>query len=916
MESFEECAESILPLAKLFGAAHGPRFKNAFADALAVLVLQVADQASAELHHPTWSEIVDALWPRALAMSAKPRYASSSLSLGTALLCASKEDFFLAQWWTWAESAFQNLKEKNKRKELLECACRLFWTYLFRCKESSNATSRRVEAFSRMVLPAQKKGSDAPEPGIELQALMLHHLLYRQADLGRDLVLDLLRSASLQGNALTLQPELINRPRMTAAIRAVVLTKQAYATSTSPAFPFSLSDIVSLPADGIRDVEYPTQAIGQAFATFEDLLGKIALICDHQVKDLSVFGDKIAFFTGNTTSNTIDPEVSEFDREGTVLRYHETMRITTAYPGAQQPFLDVLRVCLEAWPVSLTSKLSSVSSSTVMIGALFSADPSVGSAAASALLRCAARTELATSAVLSLGRRLLQPEATLWEGHPHQKSITSKIVSIGQLWLEMLDVWVKSNKLSDDDTPSTAGRAATWNALEELEAQALAMTANPLVMVRRTAYSAMRCLAELDASLTGRQAAASLEDATRAAHILDMPVARALSNDEQVQQLRCSAHIEAVLQARDSVESVAWQDIQAAFFRLCAASLPTVVAYVKPMLAARFAALDRHFFGVGVSPTARNAVFYHADTASLSWTATAGCLLALSTDAELPATRQQQHQRGSSDGAIDVSDITGPAVVKSLLIRAAGGQHQESDMAIKALSGMHPRLFYVFLTESHKMAQEAVDENKRLGTLRHDTNGLRQQSVRRANALLLKNLMPYFPKLDGSQRANGIFHILAWVKETQTLLADNAARADLSHNQLRLSYAVVLSIFLDSLGGAEGAARFFSPDSLLQAFQLCQDWQSYSPFSPTGPSKLAELLTSAAYRHNDQSRSRALNELREQVHELAFAAGRAMASLLAHIPCGLAAGRDVATDLSWAIELLKGDQENVRVVAE
>ncbi|KDN53083.1 hypothetical protein K437DRAFT_292525 [Tilletiaria anomala UBC 951] len=909
MEVFEEGAEAILSLVRLFSSAHGTRVKIAFAEALAAIVLQVASRASAELHHPTWVEVTDVLWSRAQVMSAKPRYWAASFALGTAVLCASREETFLQQWWPFLENSLQQLKDRSRRKTVVESATRLLWVYLFRCKESSNATSKRLDAFFRIWFPMQRRSIDLQDTGSDIYALMLHHILYRQSEIGRDFVLELLRASSLQGNMLTLQPELINKRRMVAAVRAISLTRQAYADKSSPSFPLQIEEEFKLPQvteSAPAEIEWPTTAIAQAHATFEGLIGKIALICDHQVGEVSVLDERAVLSSGSGSGSHLDSEYMDNDKEGLVWRFHEDMGAMAAYSHVHQPFMDVLRACLSVWPQCLTTKLPRNVVFGVILRSLWSADSALASTATGTIHRVSICRDYSMDALAYIGRYLVRPDVVMWEVHPNRQHLTQKTTSVFKLWAACFNRWKKHVELSCKPPVSSDGvqstnmaRAGEWTTLDEAEAHSLFLMTFPVVALRRIGASVLESVSLVDTTLSGREASTamigSLHQANRVWHLLELPIKRSLEGDTLV----TSAHslfdsdtpVEAVLQAREAINGIAWHQIQGLIFRQCATLFPTVTALVKANLASRVLNLQNYLSSSTGLPAhlSTKAAQANLDGIAETWAHMASCLAAISTDANVGGMDHQGHARQSSDTAPEPKSFTSTDLVQQLVLLACSGRPLVAEKAQFASAGLNRHLFYACLQQLRKVSVDAGDEEKRQATIsKPDTLPVvrhKVANVRKGTALILQTIIPYITLLDSSHRSNEVFLVLAWIKETLLFLSDPVMRNDLQQNPIRLAFARVTSCFVDSLALEGSLQRYFSTDTIMQIFLLCLEWQSYSPHNAQGSAKLANLLTSAAYRRKDeQSRSRVLNELRDLVHGLAHAAAETLASLSTCIP--------------------------------
>lgn len=987
METFEDCAEAILSVAKIFVSARG-RSKNTFAETLAALLLQVAKNATVELHHPSWVEVTETIWPKALSMIAKPRYWTSGFLLGTAILCASKEDVFLHDWWAYLETSFPHLKDRVQRTLIAECASRLLWVYLFRCKESSNATTRRLEGFFRVWFPGSRRSLEMPDTGTEFHALMLHFVLYRHFDLGSDFILDLLRATALQSNTLTKQPEVINKPRMVAAIRAINMTWNSFQAKESPSFPdsFPLDPAVSrLLATGNPDgsasavpMEFPTSSIETVQRKFDDLVGKIAILCDQQVGEVSVY-DRTLLSAGsgvhNAASNANEFATMDSEREGLVWRFHPDMRATAAYPHTNQPYMDVLRACFNVWPHCLTSKIQRNMAFSILFRGLTSPDSTLALAAENALRRFAARADTSMDLLSFFGRNLMRPELfRIDSGSGNlQEFLLRKTIHLFDLWATCFEKWqehlraeqtavVAAQATEDADgagavpepPPKTMSRAGIWATLDEVESYSVVLMALPAVALRRIAAKVSEHTYQVEVLLSGETRRASeliqtpLTQASRVWQLLLAPIDTALEGDLLA---RLNSHIRTsdvalseVLQARETVNGVSWRSVQACFFRQCGQLFPTIMALVKSNLASRFTMLEAY---LSASPLSSQSTAIsrlspsNLDFIVQAWSSIACCLAAVSTTPGTSSnTHAVQHKRQVSDPGTETSTVTGSELIKELLGHAVNGQPEVSEGAAYAVGGINRHLFYVTLKELHLiMADVSADDRKPVpapsvssGHLHHHRRDIsvraRGMQRRKATSQILSSIIPYSRVLDDLNRSEETYLVLSWIKEMLVYLKTPKIKEDVAHNSVRIAFVTVVAYFVDSIVAEGTVMRFFSTETINELFTLCLEWQSFDPTGENGKGKLAELITMAAYRQKDeQVRLRVVNDLRTGIQELAHQAAKCLASLCSCVPVELPESEDQTPSLSgkrnpvswvlnWAQKLLRSPTPIAREPAQ
>ncbi|GAK62348.1 cell morphogenesis protein [Moesziomyces antarcticus] len=624
MELFEEGADFVDVLARHFAHCHGFRIKASFAEAFAYLMLPVAQTASAEVNHPTWTKAVDTIWPRMTAMATKPRYWTVAYPLHVTLLAVSPEEKLAANWFACVEAGVVKLKDRVNRPIVLNAAVRLVWAYAFRCHESHTNTHKKLEAFFRIWFPANRRSvhpsDSSPDPFI----MMLHYALYRHFDFGRELMLNFLCHSTLGGSTLSLQSDVLSGQRMTIAIRAILLTLDAHVRAESPPFPCSADfhhfDFDTLP-EGSGDelpegFKFPKPEIGEAQNQFNDLIGKIALLCDHQISDMTVFDARTHLFA--RTSHSAGASAAEralLERDGYTCRYHRAAMLMAAYPRENQPFADLLRACFESWPRCLSPNISLSSVLGVLFRAHFSADPDLSRASARALRRIASQRPGGSSTVVSgFMRFIFRMDTAFWEIHPKQMLVMPKVEEAVRLWIDFMQIWLAELRNQNNQTEQGKGfemeRTSTWALMDEVEAYALFLLCSASRPLRSLAIEILRLIAVLDDAFSrraaGEQARAQNEDEepTRIVHLLDMPCQTFLdANDphlswHQINHLARwkspdrSTSLKVIAESEREVEQSLWFRALPLFLRMSLERFPTTVAVFRSYITNRVLEMD------------------------------------------------------------------------------------------------------------------------------------------------------------------------------------------------------------------------------------------------------------------------------------------------------------------------------------
>ncbi len=509
---------------------------------------------------------------------------------------------------------------------------RLLWAYVFRCHESHTNTHKKLEAFFRIWFPANRRSLHPSDTSPDPFIMMVHYALYRHFDFGRELVQNFLCHSQLGGSKLSLQPDVLTGQRMTVAIRAILLTLDAHVKGVSPPFPtgadFHHFDFDTLP-EGCGDelpesFKYPKVEIGEAQNQFNDLICKIALLCDHQISDMTIFDARTHLFartSANAAASTAERAVLE--RDGLIWRYHRSALLMAAYPRENQSFSDLLRACFESWPRCLSPNIPFASVLGVLFRAHFSADPDLSRASARALRRIASQRPGGSSAVVSgFMRWVFRMDTAFWEIHPKQVLVMPKIEEAIRLWIDFLQIWLTELRFQNSQADQgQAGamkgfemeRTSAWALMDEVEAYALFLLCSASRPLRSLAIEVLRLIAVLDDAFLSpsRRAAAEQaraqgeeEEPSRIVHLLDMPCQDFLDvNDphlswHQINHLARyrspdrSTSLRTIAESEREVEQSLWFHALPLFLRMSLERFPTTVAVFRSYITNRVLEMD------------------------------------------------------------------------------------------------------------------------------------------------------------------------------------------------------------------------------------------------------------------------------------------------------------------------------------
>lgn len=170
-EYLEESSSFLESLSKFYrNTPISSPLRNQYAKALSYILEPLAESITVEVNQPSWATTMENLFKdsqkrshnvglavRTASISGNQSQDSSSsssaFSLSVMSLCLSPQPMFLENWLNILEHGIQKCKAKPlKAVNLLPAAARLAWVYIFRCSESLNLTTKKIETLKRMFL--------------------------------------------------------------------------------------------------------------------------------------------------------------------------------------------------------------------------------------------------------------------------------------------------------------------------------------------------------------------------------------------------------------------------------------------------------------------------------------------------------------------------------------------------------------------------------------------------------------------------------------------------------------------------------------------------------------------------------------------------------------------------------------------
>lgn len=890
-------------------------------------------------------------------MISRPRYWSVAYPLYVAVLCVSPEDKFLQsstssttqssnQGWSWfacleagVSKLHSNHKDRAVRSVVFNAAVCLLWTYIFRCRESSSTTSKRLESFFRIWYPSNRTTiTPSDVTNLNSHIILVHLVLYRHFEFGRNLVLDFMRHQALSGNTLSLQPEVLSKPRMTIAIRAILLTLDSYVKSESPPLPLDTNiertDKDELGNELLESFTFGRPEIEKAQEQFNDLIGKIALLCDHQVGSVTIFDEHVSVHRGTSITNAMASQKSSGDEDRYFWKVHYDGRFVVAYLKDHQSTMDLLRACFDSWPRCLSSSIPFATVLSALFKAHLSADSLLADSASQCLRRISSQRRGGAKAVVSgFVRCIFRQDAFCWEKNSSQMSILSKVEQSIKLWIEFLNIWYAELKKSQ---ASFVGgqkgweieRTSAWPIIDEVEAIGLFLLCSAWRPLRRQAVGVLRVVAKLDDMFVNSSSRkkesrgpdgvkAEEEEPTRIIHLLDMPCSRFESNLEtgksdystemtawdraRTRKWKRSSQAKETLgglaASERTNEHMTWLLVIPRFLRMCLEHFPTTVAVFRSFVATRVLWMDQT-----VSIAAGTTYRFNTTNSNNTLKGQSGNGISLASNLNGSLTPEQslmaEHWKmyilalcttttsieGNNrsivgEGASSDRIIAAKDLFQKLIPFMASDHARFRDAVVSSLGNININLYKTLLETLQTVSSRLSDDFKknRLGARRNT----QQEKLRTAVANVIQLTSPHMTKIMSEQSV--VFLILQWVKDTFNFLTDKEIRPDWEFHRLRRFFAGVVEEFFNSLHNnldETASERYLTFETKLRMFRLFRDWHSYSQAAKEGPSKLANLLATVAEQYrDDRNREGILKNLRNEIQMLSFHASSAMAAL-------------------------------------
>ncbi|GAA97489.1 uncharacterized protein L969DRAFT_91404 [Mixia osmundae IAM 14324] len=850
LELFEEAAEFMEGLAKIFDAASGSRLKLALTETMITLITPVANTATAEANTPQWTKAMQAIHTRALQMVAKPRYSSYAVALACTAVSASSQEVLLASWASTLELCLGKFKEKTMRSLALYGGLQLLWAYLRRCQESPSATVKRIEPFVKAVFPPGRKTISPSEAPLDIVAYIPFVVAYRAFDYGAELISSLLTVSNVTSQSGISWTERLSPERMISGIRAAMLLLYSLESNNLPALPaFS-------PDDHEQDATLINKQ-GQLAASTLDRPGLQAAVNGWAASIAAIAricqtgGDATVFDDANIVPRGAQPSANPPDREIIVFRRNGPFMVT--YARDRQVQFALLASCFNSWPWLLDQPSVDFHPVDMLLQGLNHVDVGVNQAARQALERMV-QTPFVSQILIRFSYVIGGPSYVLRDNAIYQPQSVIQVEGLVNLWLHLIRLSLTPS--SDAPTepilgprrPAVVTQSKSSITFDEhlaplIEGTALVLLCSQSPTLRRAALDALPLVAEIDSSYHSRNTEV-LQIFSKAGHLIENVEDGHMSNSEKARLNKWRKHdqtelVTQIIQSESASDIAVWHLLIGPLFQAVSKTCPEATGIARRLLASRAARLQPAALtaaglaaprGPAAAPGVKSAIYgFGADVAYLvdTWRAHLAALCAITTDeVMLPIGSIPSEVLDILPSNNGERFSSGSEIIRQVMPFLASDNAFLRDAVARGLSSVHISLYKPLLdglssilrhlSDERRLRLEQVHSTKRsqrntrlhatVARVIEVTLGLLTQVSQRDSEAILSSLSLYF------------FETLAWLRDPE-------AQDDVALHSMRNSFCLSVQRYCQTMGERLCIIQRPLPPSFCQeAFAAMRSW--------------------------------------------------------------------------------------------
>jgi len=793
---------------------------------------------------------------------------------------------------------------------------RLLWTYLNRSTEPPSTTSTKLENCLKSFFPANKATIFPLDDHYEVLTCIVHFILARQPEYGREILLDLLQESTTTNSQKSNNTNSYIAPERTSiAINALLMSLNLIEREVlTPSWP-SNSDFTVLPTKE----DYPTSSSYLQPASLKpgmlDLVNRcsaslavVANVCSSAVGRMSVFDDQ-------WSSVRINPN---YDESNNYIFRHHPGGINVAYPAHLTPHISLLQTSFQAWPRCLHSSISISDAIDMLLWGVIHVEPGVAEAASSALHRFMEDEANAVVVVSSFNRFLFNPSHICQDSNFKLQAEFAPLLS---LWQDLVDEWI--HKIVHRGVHTYPFVQQILSTCSELEATSVILLSAIKSNLHDAGVKLARALGLVNDELVERNGGSpplpivarllhkdpahscltGFDDLIDKADLVRLEYWRKHQPDD--------VHLQIADSANDKDRSL-WRLVLPTLLKGCltTASLANaregIVAAVTryhPCISYLAGLSNRIPPGLHVKNSPDRDVYkLLSDNKPLiaQWHVwvTLLCCTAIPPDASRPAYTQlgRDHARAPSDSSFEKERLSTTRGLFRYLTPFLDSEYSLfRDAAVLCISSFPPNAYPQLLEDLSLLAgrqfyddsrgriattpaYEPAGDRQRNGSaaLLFDRNR-RQERLHTAVARIYCLTAHLLDAQRSSARQAALSNILKFVRHTQTFLSSPDNRDNPTFNRLRRYFCGTVERLFDGLATLEGSDRFIPPHIHLTLYRLCEDWCRLGPQSEAAKKRQANMQRIVESYEGDQQDN--ISHFQRELAALSHAAVGALASL-------------------------------------
>ncbi|KAG8758091.1 Cell morphogenesis protein PAG1, partial [Ceratobasidium sp. 428] len=844
----------------------------------------IGKTAQAEVNHPGWAKAIDLIYPKAREMLSKPRYFGVAYPLAISALCVAPQEFFAKHWMPCIEHSVTKMKqEKQARVMCLNGIVRIVWTYLYRCNEPSATATSKLDTVLKHLFPPKGQAIFPPDEPLECHEYILHFILSRHVEYGRDLIMEFLQESEVLGNG-TLDMSVPFRPII--ALRAVLFTLTAMQKDTKPVWPsntdfttYDTGEDYTFDATFLPETFFSKPGVTEFFERCGPVVGKLAMSCALAVGHLTLSDERF-----------LRTNISYEEGEHLVLKRRGDL--TVAYPRHLDPQVYFLMVCFESWPRCLHSTIALTDVLDLLVKSINHVDANLAEAAAAALRRMAADPKHVKAAVWRCTRYLFSPTVQTGVRDTSALRIVSEQELVVPLWVELVEAWAEriEKPATDADDSVDLAKVDSARLAEDIEGGALYLLSSVSQLLRSMAVKILLLCVTL---VPGARKMGSLgSPAQPSPGVQELRVAdillgkgpsivaifeqrehapperyrRKFSHWQQSKDINCLLRL---AQSKEEEDTRVWSYIFPAITQECMQRCPHALDYARlawNSWIVRFHPVMSTIAGISskvavAAPLARPSrqgsgasedVEDRRDGHGLSveqWRFWIISLCSCASPSDARPVPSREHARVPSDPASQRERLTTARGLFRLIIPfLSSDQTRFRDAVTTALGSVHLSAFRTVLEDLQSITRHIYDEFRSTAVNRSSQMARRARSQDRLYVAVAQvhQLTAHFIRDPKSLSDQGALHfMLQFVRETKTFLSHSDIKQDCDSHRLRRLFCGVVENLFDALSNRKDIDRFMWPHARLELFHLCQDWCTYGPASGPVRHRHADMRATA-----------------------------------------------------------------------